>query len=279
MKHENPCRNRHTYGVGEKVKFLQCPMLPELRFGLEKWDGDDDFYDAFHDENGPSEHTYICPIASDFQPRILVSCYGAEYRPDMVVIEPQEVIAMEVGWLDGKASFGEVGQAILVTTNYIAPMTVSFRGIMVAEIPCDEVIPATGYFSTDSFTGFRSHTVLAGAGYAFRVKSGNRWMEDRAGGGVYSGATEGTMEWNIPIGWLRLKFDDDFSFVSREAQTLYKNDKNSAPLLIGRRVGKYKQSFSIDNKGISTVEKFGHKLSRGKHRLIMLDGKTERIGF
>jgi hypothetical protein len=189
------------------------------------------------------------------------------------LVEPQAVITPEVSWESCHDS-GDVGQSILITTNYISPMTVSFQCIMVAEIPCTETNTPTGYFATTNFTGFMTHSIDARAGLSRHIQERNRWTIDRAGGGLYRNWSAGQLTWNIPIGWGRLMSDRD-TFGSMPVPE-YEAHTNSTtrPLLIGGRTDLYTQTFQIDEDGTARIDKFGHWLSRGRYCRIILDGKT-----
>ena len=54
------------------------------------------------------------------------------------------------------------------------------------------------------------------------------------------------------------------------------NDQDSRPLLIGNRTDKYMQIMTIDEDGAARIEKFGHRLSRGRYCRIILDGVTKQ---
>ena len=65
--------------------------------------------------------------------------------------------------------------------NKVGPMHVSFEGIMLAEIPCYDIIPPEGYYATTNYTNSLSHTEDPGAGTTRRVSPGNYWTVDLAG--------------------------------------------------------------------------------------------------
>ena len=284
---ENHNPSRHVYGVGEKVRFAVTPQEEAIKLKTEKLDtGDEAYrYELFEGQaevDASSIREYVCPISASYTPPIRVTLGGVEYRPSISLVEPERVITPEAGF-EGCHSPGDVGQSKLVTTNYIGPMTVSFQGIRVAEIPCEDEIPPTGYFATTNFTGFRSHTCYddngkpgAGAGYSYPIKPGNRWTVDEAGGGLYPNWSPGRLEWKIPIGWGRLQTDLDRTGTMDEVEYERKWDESSRPLLIGGRTDKYKQVFTIDAEGTSRVEKFGHWLSRGRYCKIILDGVQKK---
>ena len=277
---ENPCANRHVYGVGEKVRF---GFLPEnVDVSLSRIRHDDGNPWGMYDQIGPGQilddnpmTVYVCPISANFIPDISVSCAGVEYKPVLSLVEPQEVICRWAGW-DGFCPMpGEVGGMTLVTTNYVGPMYVSFRGILVAEIPCEESSELSGFYASNAYNGQRGHNQNAGAGNAIRIKQGNYWTVDRAGNAhSYSNWSAGRMAWKIPIGWCRLLSDlTDFRSID-EPEYEIKDSVNARPLLFGGRNDLYLQEFSIDDNGTFFIRKFGHTLERTQNCTIRLD---ERI--
>jgi hypothetical protein len=210
-----------------------------------------------------AELVYRCPAAGGF-PKITIAYKNVSHTPDMQVIEPQFVLTTEA---TGSSSLspGEVGMGILTTKNYIGPMNVSFQGVRFFEVPCDEVISPIGYYATTNYTGPISHTKAAGAGYLQTLKSGNYWTIDEAGRDLaYQNWSAGRMEWKIPIGWKRFRYDDDDTPLSDHPDFERNNDITSRPLLIGNRNDMYKQIFEIESNGTSSIRKFGYKLSRSR---------------
>ena len=233
------------------------------------------YYDQFggNIDEADSHRIYVCPISAGYTPNPTIAYSDASYTPTIALVEPQFVMTSGATW-EGCHPLGEVGQSTLVTTNYIGPMTVSFRGIRVAEIPCYEKSLSTGYFSTTNFTGFLTHSIDAGAGLSRHIQECNRWTVDEAGGGLYRNWSAGQLTWNIPIGWGRLMSDrDTFGALQTPDYEAHTNN-TSRPLLIGGRTDLYTQKFQIDDDGTARVEKFGHWLSRSRHCRIILDGKT-----
>ena len=209
------------------------------------------------------EHVYTCPAAGT-TPDITISYADAEHRPSMTVVEPQLVVTTNA---TGIGSFwpGDVVMGTLRTVNCIGPMTVSFRGVKVVEVPCTNAVPPTGYFSSTNYTGPLTHSLDAGAGWMHRIGEGNYWAVDEAGRSIpYPNWSAGTLVWKIPIGWKRLLFEDEnYARTDRYDYELHGNPQ-SRPLLIGNREDAYTQEFSISENGTSYVEKFGHRLTRSR---------------
>ena len=145
-----------------------------------------------------------------------------------------------------------------------------------AEIPCDDAIPPTGYFASPYFTGDLTHTSNAGAGGLLAIKQNNYWRQDDAGrDGVITNWSPGVLVWKIPIGWKRFLYVDE---VPR--RTAYESDyenytnKLSRPLLIGGRKDAYTQTFRIEADGTAVIEKFGWRLIRHPNNA---SGTVEKI--
>ena len=266
---ENTNQLRHEYGVGEKVKFIVTPNLSEIEMSVVKADTTDNvtIYDTFGGElqvnAGGTVNVYTCP-ASGTTPDITVSFSDAEHHPSLSIVEPRFVATTNATGI-GSFSLGDVVMGTLRTVNCIGPMTVSFRGVKMVEVPCTNAVPPTGYFSTTSFDGNLAHTLDAGAGWTKRIGVGNYWTIDEAGRNVsYPSWSSGQLVWKIPIGWKRMMYEgDDIGRVEEADYALYRG-QGSRPLLIGNREDAYTQTFKILPSGESSVEKFGYRLTRSR---------------
>jgi len=266
---ENTNQLRHEYGVGEKVKFIVTPNLSEIEMSVVKADTTDNvtIYDTFGGElqvnAGGTVNVYTCP-ASGTTPDITVSFSDAEHHPSLSIVEPRFVATTNATGI-GSFSLGDVVMGTLRTVNCIGPMTVSFRGVKMVEVPCTNAVPPTGYFSTTSFDGNLAHTLDAGAGWTKRIGVGNYWTIDEAGRNVpYPNWSSGQLVWKIPIGWKRMMYEgDDIGRVEEADYALYRG-QGSRPLLIGNREDVYTQTFKILPSGESSVEKFGYRLTRSR---------------
>ena len=172
---ENPCTNRHIYGVGERVSFKVRPQLSSVVLSTIKYDVDDtlgsyEFFDDLHPAvNAGVDRIYTCPISSNYVPSIKVQYAGVEFVPVVAIIEPQMVVTTGAAWGENAVDLyysgnrkcwnsGDVGSAALVTTNHIGPLYVSFQGVAVSELPCDEEDTVTGCFTNGHS---RTHTLAA----------------------------------------------------------------------------------------------------------------------
>ena len=147
---------------------------------------------------------------------------------------------------------------------YIAPMTVSFQGIDVAEIPCNEYRPPEGYYATTNFDGVLSHSLAAGAGVWHHVSAGNYWCNDNAKSNrrkqVWS---NGRMVWDVPIQWYE-RFEGGTSWPLGLAF--------SGAKLIGGSPETYQQVFEISEEGLVSITKHSHCIDRNTNDVIRLDG-------
>ena len=154
-------------------------------------------------------------------------------------------------------------------------MYVSFQGIAVSELPCKAEDVITGWF-TNVPPAFRTHTMIAGAGKAHRIQSGNFWFVDgaRTKLGMLPWAPNSRMVWKIPIGWHRkLREGDAWHGVSGpDYELMYEN--GSRPLLVTPDPNTYKQEDFIDENGVFRTDKYGHWISRSPNCRVILDGRT-----
>jgi len=226
--------------------------------------------EAYYDNLMDGDAVYVCPVYSA-TPQLKATCQEVEYSPQMTIVEPESIICRGAGWDTPCLPPGQVGGTMLSLTNYVGPMSVSFHGILMAEVPCVHTNMPTGYFAT-TYTGRWTHTFIFGDRYsmAWRVGTNNYWTVDRAGHpGPYENWSEGRLVWDIPIGWFRKRFDDDdHKFIEQEESA------NGRELLVGGRIDAYQQIFSISADGTASVEKHRHKMSRSRFCHVRLDGNT-----
>ena len=287
---ENHNPSRHVYGVGEEVIFDVLPLSSGIFLETERYDVADDSgygYELFGMRERvavPYASEYRCPVSASNPPPVRVCYEGSEYWPKIKIVEPEEIVTTGASWgenavdlyYDGDRKcwpYGTVGSAALVTTNYVGPMYVSFRGVAFSEVPCYEEDVVTGCFATNHI---RTHTPQAGAGKLHMIYEKNFFFVD----GARSGAPElnwqpgSTMNWKIPIGWHRIAsgYCDGCPLYDPDYERC-KDDK-SRKLLVGGRNDKYMQTRHIDANGTYRTEKFGHWISRSRWCRVILDGRT-----
>ncbi len=283
---ENPCTNRHVYGVGEKVLFKVRPQLASVMLSTTKFDAldvDTSEYELFGTNavvDASGDRIYTCPISANYRPPVKVSLGSVEYLPSVSIVEPKEVVTRGAGWGVNKVDMfyegnrrcwpsGSVGTATLVTTNYIGPMTVSFRGIAVSEVPCYEEDTITGCFTN---VLWRTHTVEAGAGRAHPIGPGNFWFEDSAGLSptIANWGQGGEFVLKIPVGWHRRGQSDDVFWVLGSDFESWRDSESRA--LLFKNI--YRQRYTIDGAGTCRTEKYGHWISRSRSCRVILDGEV-----
>ncbi len=283
---ENPCTNRHVYGVGEKVRFNVQPQLSSVVLSTVKQDTQDaetSEYELFGTNvtvDASVKRIYTCPISANYSSPIKVNFGDVEYSPLISLVEPQEVITRGAEWGVNKVDLfyegnrrcwpsGSVGTATLVTTNYIGPMTVSFRGIAVSEVPCNEEDTITGCLTN---VRWRTHTYESGAGRARPIREGNFWFVDSAGltPTIVNWEPGGELVLKIPIGWHRRNsFDSDEWFPVFRPDYEFDDYDLSRPLKLNVV---YRQRFLVDEDGVCRTDKFGHWISRSRFCRVILDG-------
>ena len=224
---DNDRLNRHEYGIGERMYIYQYPSFPRISVLAT---------DAT--VNSPSLHIIDWGV-SDVEHTILFSLYGVEYVPLVRVLKPTGIEGYEPHAQTYGLPAGRAGGLELVQRFRILPLTVSFSKIQVEEVPCDEELPATGYFIyTPTNRAYRSHTRTAGAGRWYAVEDGNCWglsqnVRDFAGrkgelrrmmpNGTETTNTDygwlgGTMTWKVPFGWKHWTAGDSAGPVGRFAE-------------------------------------------------------------
>ena len=122
------CTNRHRYGVGEKVMCRKFPSSVALNWRtnheMVQFNVDDTFF--------------WCPSWSGSY-SIVASVGDAEYPILFPVLEPT-VVCRAAQW-DGyvsENSLGIAGDIKMYLFYYVEPLTVSFEGLLMQEVPVEE---------------------------------------------------------------------------------------------------------------------------------------------
>ena len=256
---ENPCTNRHVYGVGERVKCRHVPQASSLSWDIVGLEYNNSLLSG-DDCDCILEFSYIAAEV----PNLRASWNGVEYRPELALIEPTDIECRYAEWDGFHGAIGVAGGFGMNLDLYVLPMTVSFQGIDMVEEPCNEVVPPTGYYASTNFNGELSHTLDAQAGWWNHVKQGNRWTLDNAFANVrYPPWSDGIMHWKIPVAWYQ-----------RFAGEQYSWPRNSLEAVRRRMAGSelYLQIFTMTENGTVSVGKFEHIISRTTNDVIRLDG-------
>ena len=256
---ENPCTNRHVYGVGERVKCRHFPQTSNLSWDVVGLEYNNSLLEG-DDCDRVVEFSYIAAEV----PNLRASLNGAEYRPELTLIEPTNIECRCVEWDGFHGAIGVAGGFGMNLDLYVLPMTVSFQGIDMIEEPCNEVIPPTGYYASTNFNGELSHTLDAQAGWWNHVKQGNRWTIDNAFANIrYPPWSDGVMQWKIPVAWYQRFAGEQYSWPRNSLETVRRRMTASES---------YLQIFTMTEDGTVTVSKFGHIISRTTNDVIRLDG-------
>ena len=157
---------------------------------------------------------------------------------------------------------GRAGGFGMKMSLYVYPMYVSFQGIDMVEVPCNDVVPPTGYYASTNFDGYLSHCSDAGAGWWHHVKPGNYWTEDEAGSGErHAPWCNGMLVWNVPIAW-NYRCDDVLSWP--------RNHYSSTCKKIGSD-STFQQIYGIDGTGSVSIDKFDHVCERNTNDVVAVD--------
>jgi hypothetical protein len=191
---ENPCVNRHVYGVDESVNCLQQPSSPQVQWVSTA--------DGVVSNSFPM--CYICPIHAEQGG--LSARVGTALLPLQInVIEPSEVVCTAYGFLPADILTG-IGLALELK---LKPFNVSFEGLRFQEVAAPPAATSPtwgiheGYFNDISYQMRWYHYSNWGAGSWRTVLTGNQ-----IGGYDQSRMftwpqpwSAGRMTWVIPMVW------------------------------------------------------------------------------
>ena len=249
----NTCIGRHIHGIGEEFFVYQYPSCPVVTPVVN---------DATLTDLGGVK--IITWGVSNITHSLSLRISDLSYDPLVNVLVPSGIEGVNVEARTNGLPSGIAGGIELRQCYRVLPLSVSFEGIAIEEVPCDEVIPPDGYFAyTPTNIFYRSHTRAAGAGRWIGVGSGNYVggidAFDKAGyhgplprmteeGTITSdpsyGWLGGSLTWKIPFGW----------------QT------NPAPSPLSDPVWSFadntRQIFRITANGDFSIEKLGHVATR-----------------
>ena len=137
---ENSSVTRHTYGIGEAVQFLHAPSNLGLTIVANGWS-----------ETSDNPRTLTCPLNTQNN-QIRFEYADVSYAPYVHVVAPTDIVCTAVGFLPAIPVAG-IGMALRLQ---VLPLTVSFEGLEMQEVPADENNPSNwgthlGYFSNTNF--------------------------------------------------------------------------------------------------------------------------------
>ena len=259
---ENPCTNRHVYGVCEKVKLMQMPSDADVQwfngtFGLQTQDG------------GNNVRIATLPFLKGmFRGLVAKVGIGDGYSPSVTIVEPSGIRCTNASWSGVTTNKNIAGMVEMDLALQILPRSVSFRNIDVSEKPCDRGWH-TEYFNCLDGSGFETHTVTAGAGRWQHIGEGNYFMTDspRCGYRPPPWLANSMLVWEIPHCW----------WPSKEDGTLMYNGFVPSEELLEFGLD-CRQISTLDEHGTVTLEKHGHVIMRTTNDWIRLDGVTVHGG-
>ena len=191
---ENPCPNRHVYGIDETVLCLQRPSSPQVVWASS---GGGIVSDSL-------PVAYRCPIRAE-RDGLTASVGSVSYCPKIEVKEPEGLACTAVGYLPANPLTG-IGMALEVC---VLPRTVSFEGLLLQEVaaPANATSPEwgvhSGFFADLAYQTRWYHYATWGAGQWIEVSQGNlfgRYDESRMMRWPRPWSN-GNMTWAIPIAW------------------------------------------------------------------------------
>jgi hypothetical protein len=243
---------RHKYGVCEQIAHEQFPAAPAVT-----WNPVGGGSDAVSANGQPC---YNFPLYACEKP-LRVELGDVSYEPLLSCIEPTGIVTGKVDLCTYGLPPGKAGGIGLLQDMYVTPLTVSFSGIAVEEVPCDQG-SVEGYFRHATQTNRWSHTRAAGAGKWYDVDVHNRvggdnnvrdeaalaeeqlpMTSDGTLTNDYScGWIDGLTVWQVPFGW-----------------NVRNTTGETEPF---KTFGTVTQEFYIDRWGQTTVQKFGNRATR-----------------
>jgi hypothetical protein len=256
-------RDRHKFGIYEKVGCRQYPSSPQLSWvPIDGTITSDEsiFYDCF----------YQCPIHKA-ERSLKVGKDSVFYLFDINVVEPSLVISRNVEAISYGLSENSAGGIGMTSDLYIGPMDVSFSNIFVEEVPSTKGT-RSGYFNSSYFQGAWYHSVANGAGRWLYVDVSNKSGSDVAAwtnrllrmndAGLLVEDTQyswrnGHIEWEVPYGWHTNSLEESYAPYKRFAEDV-------------------RQRFQITTDGTVAVEKFGNIVMRMTNDWQFLNGVRVR---
>ena len=239
----NNCPHRHMVGVCETVDCLHNPAS----FPIE-WDATGD--GMIIEENGLP--VFVASVSGN-SAQLSVANGGNPFFSNLPIVEPTGLLCSnQIIVVTNSVPQGVAGGIGMKLHLYVTPLTVSFANIAVEEVPCSTG-NHSGYFANPAFAGCWSHTYAMGAGRWHDIQSGNYFGQDTSTSGDWPAPwSDGTMTWNIPIGW-------------SYGETTNGDPEKNFPV-------QYLSAWTMDAEGTVSKSKHGHSVSRTTNDVVRLDG-------
>jgi hypothetical protein len=237
-------RNRHIYGICEKVQLTWLPRDLNLQW----------------DNNGNGRWTLVTVGCRELlcedhacQMPLRVMTKGIYYDVLLSCMEPSGIVCnLEPTFLQklglGHGHAGDVGLDIIFT---VCPTTVSFENMRIKEMESAVGIH-TGYFGMLGWENFWYHTSDHGAEKTVVLNDDNDGIDEAYIGYCAPPWSSGVMSWEIPAAW-----QPPLDSGSTKAMTQFT---------------KYQQQFQIAVDGSVMVSKFGHIAERGTNTVKKING-------
>ena len=252
---ENYSSGRHKYGVCEIVNCLQSPSSPAVT-----WTAADG---GFSDSTDYVD--FICPLYATSNP-LQANIGNVVFIPDITVVEPQSVIALDARSFDYGEHQNQAGYVGMEIDLCVGPLDVSFERLSIEEVPCSSG-SHMGYFANTYFSNLWCHSVDNGAGRWQNVGYDNEFAVDRAecanalprmilpdypGESIF-GWYYGYMCWEVPYGWRSKNPPGNVSLSGTFAEDV-------------------KHEVTIDANGTVGIFKLGCWVSRSTNDFVMVYG-------
>jgi hypothetical protein len=246
----NQNRQRHTYGVCEKVALLHDPSSVGLSWNCSRG------MSAFSTAVGDGVMSYACPVTAQTSDNLQAEYLDATYSPQMTIVEPTGFECRNEVWYEDKnRPPGEVGGVEMRMRLYVLPQYVSFCEIYIVEIPC-YTGTHSGFFAREDQADGWYHTVAQGAGEWGQPSMSGYWMTDKVGSvAVVTNWCAGVKVWDVPIGW---------------------NSQIASPVAKEINPNYYKQRFEISEDGSFRIDKHGNWILRTIDDHIFLNGVQKK---
>ena len=178
------CEYRHMMGVREDFE-VQIRPNTQKRVDL----------DPDWELSSLGANMYRCPIRADNN-GIRLTVLGSSYAPSIQVLEPSGIVC--------SSGFNRCADGVIAMElePYITPLSVSFFGINMVELPTEYAGP-DGYFTNECFRAIWYHSPERKAGEWKHPRTDNFFFADTPSFGDFCPQpwSGGSIDWAIPLAW------------------------------------------------------------------------------